>query len=178
MTPKSMLSTVPRPTFRPALTSFLTLVLLSGAAIAASSDSYGDGIAPTAAEGTTVLRIGELMADPAAYVDRRVRVEGLVDDVCPMKGCWIDILEADAPADRAKTVRFKVEDDVIVFPAEAKGRSVVAEGVLRAREMDEESARAWFHHIAEEKGERFDPSTVTGPMTIYQIEGQGAVLRD
>ena len=107
-----------------------------------------------------------------------VRVEGLVNDVCPMKGCWIDIVEADTPADRAKTVRFKVEDDVIVFPAEAKGREVVAEGILRAREMDEEAARAWFHHLAEEKGEEFDPASVTGPMTVYQIEGQGAVLRD
>lgn len=153
------------------------LALLAGVP-AAASDTYGDGIAPTAAEGTTVVRIGELMADPAAYVDKRVRVEGLVDDVCPMKGCWIDILEADRPADRAKTVRFKVEDDVIVFPAEAKGREVVAEGILRSRQMDEEAARAWFQHLAEEKGEEFDPASISGPMTVYQIEGQGAVLRD
>ena len=163
---------------RPAVVAAIACVLLCGLASAAPSDSFGDGIAPTVADGTTVVRIGELMVDPSAYVDKRVRVEGLVDDVCPMKGCWIDILEAEAPADRAKTVRFKVEDDVIVFPAEAKGRAVVAEGILRAREMDEESARAWFHHLAEEKGEEFDPTSVTGPMTIYQIEGQGAVLRD
>lgn len=160
------------------LFALLALALPAGVAGAVTSDSYGKGIATSPAEDTIVVRIGELMADPAAFVDRTVRVEGLVDDVCPMKGCWIDILEADAPADRAKTVRFKVEDDVIVFPAEAKGREVVAEGVLRARAMDEASARAWFQHLAEEKGEEFDPESVTGPVTVYQIEGQGAVLRD
>lgn len=166
--------------FRPLrlFTAVLCVLAFLGAFPAAASDTYGESIAPTATEDTAVVRIGELMADPASFVDRKVRVEGLVDDVCPMKGCWIDILEAETPADRAKTVRFKVEDDVIVFPAEAKGRSVIAEGVLRAREMDEDSARAWFAHLAEEKGEAFDPESVTGPMTIYQIEGQGAVLRD
>ena len=33
-----------------------------------------------------------------------------------------------------------------------------AEGILRARQMDEDSARAWFAHLAEEKGEEFDPT--------------------
>jgi hypothetical protein len=33
-----------------------------------------------------------------------------------------------------------------------------------------------FEHIAEEKGEEFDPSTITGPMTIYQIKGVGAEI--
>ena len=32
--------------------------------------------------------------------------------------------------------------------------------------------------LAEEKGEEFDPSTVTGPMTLYQIDGTGAVVTE
>ena len=87
-----------------------------------------------------------------------------------MKGCWIDILDSQSK----ETVRFKVEDDVIVFPAEAKGSQVVAEGILRKHEMSKEQAINWLRHLAEEKGESFDDSSVTGPMDFYQIEGLGA----
>ena len=87
-----------------------------------------------------------------------------------MKGCWIDILEGES----GETVRFKVEDGVIVFPVEAKGREVVAEGVLQKKEMSERRARSWMRHLAEEKGEPFDEASVTGPMVFYQIEGIGA----
>ena len=115
---------------------------------------------------------GELVSTPERYVDKRISVEGLVDDVCPMKGCWIEILEAQSQT----TIRFKVQDDVIVFPVEARGDQVVAEGILRKHEMSERRARAWLRHLAEEKGEPFDESSVTGPMAFYQIEGSGAVL--
>ena len=32
-------------------------------------------------------------------------------------------------------------------------------------------------HMAEERGETFDPASVTGPTTIYRIDGTGAVVR-
>lgn len=116
------------------------------------------------------VRIGELVSDPERYVDQHVRVEGLVNDVCPAKGCWVDIIAAQSK----ETIRFKVQDDVIVFPAEAKGQQIVAEGVLRKHELSKRAAVRWMRHLAEEKGEPFDASSVTGPMDFYQIEGIGA----
>ena len=118
------------------------------------------------------VRIGDLLSYPERYVDTQIKVVGLVDDVCPMKGCWVQILEQQS----SETIRFKVEDDVIVFPAEAKGHEIVAEGVLRRHQYSTERARAWLRHLAEEKGESFDESSVTGPMDFYQIEGLGAEL--
>ena len=76
------------------------------------------------------------------------------------------------------TIRFKVQDDVIVFPAEAKGHEVVAEGILRAKQLDQAAARNWFKHLADEKGEDFDESSIQGPVTVYEIEGIGAELGD
>ena len=143
----------------------LLLVLPAGAAVASDSTRYGDELSDLA-----TLRIGELLAHPERYVDQRVKVEGLVEDICPMKGCWIEILEQQSQ----QTIRFKVQDDVIVFPAEARGRQVVAEGILRKHEMSKQQAIDWLRHLAEEKGEPFDESTVTGPLDFYQIEGLGA----
>ena len=133
-----------------------------------TATSYGEALS-----GVNVVRISQLLNEPEKYVDERVRVAGLVDDVCPMRGCWIDILEGDS----RETIRFKVTDGVIVFPVEAKGQEVVTEGVLRKHEMSKRRATSWMRHLAEEKGEPFDESSVTGPMTFYQIEGVGAELQ-
>lgn len=139
----------------------------AGFAILRASDQYGAQLSDA-----QPVRIAELLSNAESYVDQHVKVEGLVDDICPMKGCWVDIVESQTK----ETVRFKVEDDVIVFPAEAKGSQIVAEGILRKHEMSKEQAISWLSHLAEEKGEDFDESTVTGPMDFFQIEGIGAVV--
>jgi hypothetical protein len=35
-----------------------------------------------------------------------------------------------------------------------------------------------MRHLAEEKGEEFDDSSITDATVFYQIEGVGAVVRD
>ena len=145
------------------------VVLTAFSVSASTTTSYGERLS-----GVAVVRIAELVSSPEKYLGEKVRVEGLVEDICPMKGCWIDILESQS----RETIRFKVEDGVIVFPAEAKGREVVAEGVLRKHEMSKKRATSWLRHLAEEKGEPFDASSVTGPMVFYQIEGLGAEVTE
>ena len=143
----------------------VVVVLVAFSASASTTTSYGQAL-----RGVSVVRIAELVSSPEKYLGETVRVEGLVDDICPMKGCWIDILERQS----RETIRFQVADGVIVFPVEAKGREVVAEGVLRKREMSKRQATSWLRHLAEEKGEPFEASSVTGPMVFYQLQGLGA----
>lgn len=140
---------------------------LSGLGVGAESDTAAYGKPLGEAQ---VVRVAQLLDEPDRYLDQRVKVEGLVDDICPMKGCWIDILETQSK----QTIRFKVQDDVVVFPAEARGKQVVAEGILRKHEMSKQQAIEWLRHLADEKGEAFDETSVTGPMSFYQIEGLGA----
>ncbi len=145
-------------------------VALTACSVSANTTtSYGKGLS-----GARVVRIAELVNSPEKYLGEKVRVEGLVEDICPMKGCWIDILENQS----RETIRFKVADGVIVFPVEAKGREVVAEGVLRKHEMSKKRATSWLRHLAEEKGDPFDASSVTGPIVFYQIEGLGAEVTE
>ena len=73
-------------------------------------------------------------------------------------------------------LRIKVEDGVIVFPMEAKGKRAVAEGTFTKIEMTMEQTLAYFEHHAEEHGEEFDPASVTEPRTYYQIHATGAVI--
>lgn len=120
----------------------------------------------------TVVRIAELTANPETYVGQNVKVVGLVDDVCPMKGCWVDILDRQS----TETIRLKVQDDVIVFPAEAKGHEIVAEGTLRRIDLSPRQAVAWLRHAAVERGEPFEKPADPAPLTVYQIEGRGAIV--
>ncbi|RMG45841.1 MAG: DUF4920 domain-containing protein [Acidobacteria bacterium] len=150
----------------------LGLVLALAAAVPARSGDtgkvYGRGVS-----GPATLTIDKLLADPERWVGKTVRVEGLIVDVCPMRGCWIDL----AGKSDFKTVRFKVKDGEIVFPVELKGRRAVVEGVLTRIELTREQAIARARHEAEERGEPFDPASVDGPRTLYIIKGAGAVVR-
>jgi hypothetical protein len=143
---------------------------MSFSALAAEGKVYGKGIAASHA-----VAISELIANPDKYVGKTVRVEGLITDVCPKRGCWMDL----AGDKELQTVRIKVDDGEIVFPLDAKGKQAVAEGVFTRIEMSEDQAKDRAKHLAEEKGETFDPAKTKDrlPTAVYQIKGTGAVIR-
>ncbi len=148
-----------------------SLVLLFGpAAVAAEAEIYGDGV--KLEEATPIAKI---LADPDAYVGKTVRVEGGVLDVCPRKGCWIEV----GGEGKDESIRIKVEDGVIVFPATAQGKIAAAEGEVEAIEMTREKYVGWLAHLAEEKGEKFDAASADvgdGPFRMIQIRGTGASI--
>ena len=128
---------------------------------------YGAGIVLTAETPLT-----SVIADPAGYEGKIVQVQGRVAEVCPRRGCWIDL----AVAGSDKKLRVKVTDGQIVFPLSAKDHTAKVEGVIEKIEMSEEQNRAWQAHLAEERGEAFDSTSVKGPATLYQLTGLGAQI--
>ena len=148
----------------------LALMLLSVGLTFAQAEVANYGAELTLTEKTSISAILE---DPDAYVDKTVLVEGEVLEVCPMMGCWMEIKSDDGEG----MIKVKVKDGEIVFPVEAKGKTALVEGKVYKIELTQEKAIQHFEHVAEEKGETFDPSTITGPMTIYQIKGLGAVIQ-
>ena len=152
----------------------LSLALLASAPLLRADDAkgktYGKGV--TLAETTSLAKI---QADPDAYVGKKVRIEGRVAEVCPMAGCWMEVAEEKG----GSKLRVKVDDGVIVFPVTAKGKLAVAEGVVEAIPMTREKYVAWLEHMAEDRGQKFDASTVgNGPFRILQIRGTGARIEE
>ena len=133
------------------------------------AEVYGGGV--SVAEPTP---IGKILADPDAYVGKTVRIEGKVLDVCPMKGCWMEL----AGEDGKQSLKVKVDDGMIVFPVTSKGKLAVAEGTVEAIPMTKEQYVGWLEHLAEERGETFDAADVAamgeGPFRILQLKGTGA----
>ena len=118
-------------------------------------------------------RISEILANPQKYIGKTVLVEGTVVAVCEKKGCWME-LSSDK---KFQKIKIKVKDGEIIFPLEEKGKTALVEGVVYEIKMTKEQAIEAAKNEAEEHGKKFDPSSVTGPVTLYQIKGLGAVIK-
>jgi len=117
-------------------------------------------------------KISGILSNPTDYIGKKVLVEGEVLAVCKMAGCWMEVTD-----ENGEKIRVKVKDGEIVFPEEAIGKTAVVEGEVYKIELDEEQAKNYLEHMAEDAGEEFDESSVKGPMTLYQIKGFGAVIQ-
>jgi hypothetical protein len=144
--------------------------LSASAALAQSTKDYGK---PLTLKVTTP--ISSILANPTAYEGKRVQVEGTIVEVCEERGCWIRI----ASDKDFEAIRFKVEDGVITFPQEAKGRLALAEGVVAIMSYTREQAIEQAREMAKERGTlaSFDPSRIKGPVTDVQITGEGARVK-
>lgn len=121
---------------------------------------------------STQTPIAGLAGKPADYAGKTVQVKGKITEVCQKMGCWMMLAD---PATNA-AVRIKVKDGEIAFPKDAAGKTAIAEGKFTQLELSRDQAVAQARHEAEEQGRKFDPATVTGPKTTYQIAGTGAVI--
>jgi hypothetical protein len=117
------------------------------------------------------LPLATLLAKPADYVGKTVQVKGKITAVCQMMGCWMDLTN-----DAGQKIRIKVKDGEIEFPKDAAGKMAVAEGRFDKIELSKEQAAARAEEEAKDAGRKFDPASVKGPVTIYEIQGAGAVI--
>ena len=146
----------------------LNLLLTIGCAKAPEGEKYGKEL--TLKE---TVKISALLENASQYVGKTVLVEGKIVDVCAKRGCWMEL----ASDKEFQKIRIKVDDGVIIFPVTAKGKTATVEGVVESIELSKDAAVKHYQHQAEEKDTAFDSTTVTGPVTIYQIRGAGAVIR-
>ncbi len=139
-------------------------------AIAQDAKAYGKPLSLK-----TATPISAILKNPKSFEGKRVQVEGLIVEVCEERGCWIKIA-SDKPFE---SIRFKVEDGVITFPMEARGKLVLAEGIVAVKSMTREEAVEQARYMAEERGtlKSFDPATIKGPVTDIQIMGDGARVK-
>jgi hypothetical protein len=135
----------------------------------APSQSFGAGV-----KLTDSMPVATLLADPKAHLGKTVRLEGQIVDVCPKRGCWMDIA-GTAPGQK---VRFKVTDGEMVFPVDAKGKHAVVEGVVAVNELSLEATKEYVAYQQKEYGAEKDPASVTEPMVIVRLDGTGASIRD
>lgn len=115
-----------------------------------------------------VTKISAILENPAEFDGKKVLVEGTILDVCPNRGCWLE-LSSDVENEK---IRVKVNDGEIVFPVEAKGKNALVEGQVYSIKL--ESEHSCDHEEGETCGSDVNKKEVK---TIYQIKGLGAVIK-
>ena len=122
-----------------------------------------------------VKRIGYLIDNSEKYLNSNVLISGKILEVCPMRGCWINVKDMDSDID----IRVKVTDGEIVFPLSSKGLQVDVQGIFSKLEFSKEQAIKWKVHLAEEKGIKLAPEDVEiNPSDLYEyrIIGKAAKI--
>lgn len=152
------------------LFSIITLtvfLMLNNSAQAGDEKKFGNEITLT-----ETTKIANVFESPDDFLGKRILVEGKVIEVCQMAGCWMNVTD-----ENGQQIRVKVKDGEIVFTQDLIGNMALVEGELYAIELDEEDAKDYLEHMAEDAGKEFDRDSVKGPMTIYQLKGIGAVVK-
>jgi hypothetical protein len=145
--------------------ALILVALVATIGLSAAGRKFGK---PLTIKDTT--KISDIYASPDQFNGKRVRVQGPIVDVCAERGCWIAI----GSDQEFQTLRFKVDDGVIVFPMEIKGQTAVVEGVLTVTTLSVADQIEQGEHMAKEKKTTFDPKSVKGPRTSIMIKGEGA----
>lgn len=117
------------------------------------------------------VTIAALLAHPEDHVGKTVQVKGKIAEVCQMMGCWMDLTNEDG-----QKIQIKVNDGEIQFPKDSPGKVAVAEGQFHKVELTRAEAIERAKEEAKEKGKKFDPESVKGAVTVYEIQGTGAVI--
>ena len=109
-----------------------------------------------------------LLADPASFESRTVRVEGRVADVCQKAGCWMVIAEGD------QTMRVLMKDHGFAVARDATGATCQVEGVVTKRVLDDE----WVEHLESESADKENmPEKNATAGVIYELEATAVRTR-
>jgi len=147
----------------------LIVLLLTTVHAFAKTTTYGKGV--HIQEETAV---SELLDHPEKYLGKQVKISGMVIEVCAKRGCWIYIA-SDRPYEK---IQVKVTDGEIVFPMSASGRKAAVEGIVDELNFSKEDLIRYRRHLAEEKGEPFDPASVKEGKKIIRLIGTGAEIEE
>ena len=124
---------------------------------------------------TELFNLKELFEYPNKYLGKEVMISGEILEVCPMRGCWINVKDKD----NNLQIRVKVIDGKIVFPTSAIGHHVNVQGTFSKLDFTKEQAIKWRVHLAEEKGEILNPDSIKiidSDLVEYRINGIGAYI--
>lgn len=155
-----------------ALSSSLGALLISlSLVLSVNAEARPQKVGQGVSEKTPEVKVSDLLEKPRDYLGKTVKVRGVVSGVCSHRGCWMKIA-GDKPF---QAIRIKVKDGAMVFPADAKGKQAVAQGVFQELKISREQALRWAEHQAKMHHTTFDPEKVTAK-TLYQLAGTGAEI--
>ncbi|MEZ0607141.1 DUF4920 domain-containing protein [Fibrella sp. WM1] len=122
-------------------------------------------------------KISEKGAVPAAQLasnlgnksEAKAKVEGTVESVCQMKGCWMKLKTTDG-----QTMRVTFKDYGFFVPKDISGKTVVVEGVAKQTTTPVSELR----HYAEDAGKsKEEIAKITEPEKAITFVADGVIVK-
>lgn len=110
--------------------SVFVLALASAALLMGCGES-GEKSYGKAVTVTETTSIADIKANPEAFHDKTVRIEGNITQVCQTMGCWFHV------ADDTQQIKVDLEmhrADTYTIPKNSKGKKSVVQGIVRFTE--------------------------------------------
>lgn len=146
--------------------STLLLTALLTACASGGPDTGPAGVYGEALSMTDTVTVDELLAGAADHDGQALRVTGTVEEVCPMKGCWMTFAAGD------ETMRVTFQDYGFFMPKDIAGRTVTFEGTFAISEVSEADAR----HYLEDAGKHEEAAAIHGPQQSFTFVATGVEL--
>ena len=100
----------------------------------------------------------------------QIKLEGQINEVCQMKGCWMTV-KADDDTD----IRVTFKDYGFFVPKDAAGKTVVFEGEAKYETVDVKTLK----HFAEDAGKSQEEiDAITEPETKLTFVATGVEIKD
>ena len=114
------------------------------AAIATTSVSHAQDVIKRGADigPSSIVKLEEALQDLARYTEQTVILEGTVNKVCAVKGCWMELV----PDNASQGIRITFKDYAFFVPTDSTGYNARLEGLF---EQNIFSKAAADHLIAE-----------------------------
>ena len=115
------------------------------------------------------VSLAKIMANPAAYANKTVRVDGVIIRSCKSEGCWMEI----APTATSKGMMVKFKDHKFFVPLKSAGATAKAEGTVLVKTL----TKAEVDHLINDDGAKFDNRNADGSVTQISFLASGVELK-
>lgn len=146
------------------LFSLLLTLGLTTSLFAQNSNQFGKKITEAGAIPATQLtaKLGNKEAMPA-------KVEGVVESVCKVKGCWMTVKTGDG-----KTMRVTFKDYGFFVPKDISGKTVVVEGIAQTSTTSVDELR---HYAKDDGKSQAEIDKITKPETDLSFVADGVIIK-
>jgi hypothetical protein len=144
----------------------LTLMLLLCASVAGYSQASYHGKKITEAGAIPATQLATKMGGKEKMT---AKVEGTVEDVCKVKGCWMKVKTGDG-----QSMRVSFRDYGFFVPKDIVGKKVVMEGIAETTETPVDELR----HYAEDAGKsKAEIAKITKPEKALTFMADGVIVK-
>ncbi|MEO5909640.1 MAG: DUF4920 domain-containing protein [Pelobium sp.] len=124
---------------------------------------YGDSVLDN-----NIRDVDAMLAIMQKSSTMKLKVKGIVDDVCQKKGCWVTM-----KLPNGETMRISFKDYAFFVPKDIKGKEIIVDGEAINDTISIEDQR----HFAEDGGEPKEViEKINTPKKVLAFEAKGVVI--